>query len=98
MFDHYIQYRSFPSFYETSPFFYGQPFSPPYFYHSFNYVPMPLQYISFQQQPNGLLQAFFNENGSFNFVKAAKTVDKMVQTVNQVVPILKQLSSLFQRL
>lgn len=98
MFEYYQPYHFFPTPYRVNPSYYSQPITLPNYYHSFNYVPMPLQFFSFNQQPSGFLQAFYNENGTFDFIKAAKTVDQMIKTVNQVTPLIKQFSLLLNRL
>lgn len=72
-----------------------EPYYPPY------QTEMPMYYYAsphpFQppRMRHPLLQAFINENGSFDFIKTAKTIDQVVKTASQVMPLVKQLQAIF---
>ncbi len=95
---YYETYRYFPPSYHTDPYnYYTQPMTN-YYQPMFMPSPPPIRPLPYlyNKRPPTILQAFMDEKGSFDFVKTAKTVDQMMKTVNQVVPLVKQFSTMFQ--
>lgn len=98
MYNYYETYRFIPPTFQPDPYnYYTQPnYYPPFFMNVPPPPPMQPSPYLYNKRPPTILQAFMDEKGSFDFVKTAKTVDQMMKTVNQVVPLVKQFSTMFQ--
>ncbi|ARK30817.1 YppG family protein [Halalkalibacter krulwichiae] len=58
----------------------------------------PQQFQGYKPSKASFLKAAFtNENGTFDMNKTVNTVDQVMKAVNQVSPIVKQVSSFFTK-
>ncbi|WP_102029353.1 YppG family protein [Salirhabdus sp. Marseille-P4669] len=75
----------------------GQPVTP---YENFQKPPIPLNSYGNQTQVqkgmNPIIQQFQNSNGQIDFDKVFSTVGQIVNTVNQVQPLVKQFGSIMK--